>query len=148
MRSISSFFLIISLLVRLLLIASCKAMSTLSSAASKHQASTLCGHPCTETELSCSLHLTRMIGSLSFVTHLIYSKSNAVKRIISLICGLISDYGIVANTASGVKIRKSLHSEYFHIIYKDLGIPAVKILYYPSFLKHQPVLSSGSLCIY
>ena len=86
MRLISSFFLMISILVRLLLIACCKAVSALSSAASKYKTTTLCSHSCTETELSCSLHLAWMIGSLAFVTHLIYSKSIAFKR-------LISDYG-------------------------------------------------------
>ena len=64
MRLISSFFLMISILVRLLLIACREAVSALGSAACKNLTATLCSHSCAETELSCSLHLAWMIGSL------------------------------------------------------------------------------------
>lgn len=116
MRLISSLFLMISVLVRLLLIASCEAMSALSSAASEYKTTTFCSHSCTETELSCSLHLARMIGSLSFVTHLIYSKFIALKR-------LISDYGCLyarlwdsnKHSITGQPIRL-YHSDYLQVI--------------------------------
>ena len=83
MRLISSFLLMISCLVRLLLIACREAVSAFCPAASKNTAATFCSHPCAETELPCPLHLARMIGSLAFVTHIDYSKFIAVKRLFS-----------------------------------------------------------------
>ena len=71
----------ISVLVRLLLIACREAVSALGSAACKNLTATLCSHSCAETELPCPLHLAWMIGPLSLVTHIDYSKFNAVKRL-------------------------------------------------------------------
>lgn len=69
MRSISCLLRKISVLVRLLLIRNCKAVSALSSAASEYKTATLCSHTCTETKLSVSLHLTWLVSSFSFITH-------------------------------------------------------------------------------
>ena len=74
----------ISVLVRLLLIACREAVSAFCPAASKNATTALGGHPCAETELPCPLHLAWMIGSLAFVTHIDYSNLNAIKRLFSV----------------------------------------------------------------
>ena len=70
MRSISSFFLNNSVLVRLLLITDGKAISSLGSSSSKNLASAFCSHSSAESKLSCSLSLTRLVSSDTFSAHI------------------------------------------------------------------------------
>lgn len=66
---ISGCFLTISFLVRLLLIASGKLVSTLGSSACKNKTAALGCHAGAETECSISFHPARLVSSLSFVAH-------------------------------------------------------------------------------
>ena len=137
MRLISSFLLMISVLVRLLLIACREAVSAFCPAASKNATTSLGGHPCAETELPCPLHLAWMIGSLAFVTHLIFSKSIAKKR-------LISNYGCFyaqlldssKHSITGQPILFLYCSQNSDIICCGIRKTMIEIGYYSSLFKH------------